>query len=413
MVKATRTKIADWIIAFICFLLILICLLPVLNILSRSLSSPLALVRNEVLLLPRIYSKDDSYEYIYRDGKKVEVTAIIHYEFNERTRLIEEKVYVVDEIVNENGETVLVYDLIGNVFDWVIYGSGIGIRANTGTELETLTVNGKVYNYTYDPETMLGTRIVSGAAVWRDTSENVGSYGLDFMSYVYILRDTRYTWSLAWTAMLTAACAVWSVFMTAICAYPLTYDHLKGRKFFNTMIILTMYFGAGTIPTYMLLKDLGLIDHPLVLALPFCLSVFNMIIMRSYFYGIPLSLRESAELDGAGPIKTLVFIYLPLSMPVIATLLLFYAVGRWNGYSDAMMFMNGNRKFYPIQYLLYNMIQGRTSPDMMLADSDNPIAASEAMRMSMVMFAMVPILCVYPFLQRYFIAGVTLGAVKE
>jgi putative aldouronate transport system permease protein len=147
--------------------------------------------------------------------------------------------------------------------------------------------------------------------------------------------------------------------------------------------------------------------------LPFCLSVFNMIIMRSYFYGIPISLRESAELDGAGPIRTLVFIYVPLSMPVIATLLLFYAVGRWNGYSDALMFMNQNERFYPIQLLLYNMLAGRITPEVALQEASTQMGAAESLRMAMVMFAMVPILVVYPFLQRYFIAGVTLGAVKE
>ena len=106
-----------------------------------------------------------------------------------------------------------------------------------------------------------------------------------------------------------------------------------------------MYFNAGTIPMYLLLKDLDMLNRPVVLIVPYCLSVFNMIIMRSFFYNIPQSLRESAELDGAGPIRVLVSIYLPMSTPVIATLALFYAVGRWNGFSDSLMFMK--KEYYP------------------------------------------------------------------
>src|SRR5690606_5592804 len=130
-----------------------------------------------------------------------------------------------------------------------------------------------------------------------------------------------------------------AMIMTILCAYPLTYPQLKGRRFINAMILFTMYFNAGTIPTYLLLKDLRLLNHPLVLIIPSSLSVFNMIIMRSFFYGIPESLKESAEIDGAGPVRILTTIYLPLSKPVLATLSLFYAVGRWNGFSDALMFM--------------------------------------------------------------------------
>lgn len=288
MIKGKSTKIGDVIIVFICFSLILVCLLPMLNILARSLSSSEALIRNEVMLLPR---------------------------------------------------------------------------------------------------------------------------GMNTNAYRFVLNDAKYTWSLAWTAMLTAICTIVSMLMTILCAYPLTYSKLKGRRFFNTMIIFTMYFNAGTIPTYLLLKDLHMLNKPIVLIVPNCLSVFNMIIMRSFFYSIPDSLRESAEIDGAGPIQILTRIYLPLSKPVLATLSLFYAVGRWNGFSDALMFMN-DRKYHPIQLLLYNIIRSITSVEVATQEGFTSPGLSDSLKAATVMVATIPILLVYPWLQKYFITGVTLGAIK-
>lgn len=199
--------------------------------------------------------------------------------------------------------------------------------------------------------------------------------------------------------------------MTTICAYPLIYDNLKGRRFINALIIFTMYFNAGTIPTYLLLKDLKLLNRPAVLVIPYCLSVFNMIIMRSFFFGIPDSLRESAEIDGAGPIRILITIYLPLSTSVIATLSLFYAVGRWNGFSDALMFMN-KREYWPIQLLLYNILNNITSIEVATQEGFSKPGLSDSLKAATVMFATVPILLVYPWLQKYFITGVTLGSIK-
>lgn len=230
-------------------------------------------------------------------------------------------------------------------------------------------------------------------------------------SYAYVLADAAFSRSLVFTAILTVICTIFSMFMTALCAYPLTYDNLKGRNFFNIAIILTMYFSAGTIPNYLLMKQLNLLDNPLVLVLPGCLSVFNMIILRSFFWGIPDSLRESAEMDGAGPFTVLMRIYLPLSTPVLATLALFYAVGRWNGFSDALMYVT-NSKYYPIQLKLWQIINNRSSIEVATQEGFTSPAASEGLKAASVMFATIPILVVYPWLQRYFISGVTIGAVK-
>ncbi len=289
MVKSRRTRIIDLIIALFFLLIIFICLLPMINVLSRSLSSDQALIKRQVLLWPVSFT---------------------------------------------------------------------------------------------------------------------------FESYTYVLKDAAFSRSLWWTGVLTLICTCVSMTMTILCAYPLTYDNLKGRKVINTIIILTMYFSAGTIPNYILMKNLDLLNRPLVLILPNCLSVFNMIILRSFFYAIPESLRESAELDGANPFTVLIRIYLPLSTSALATLALFYAVGRWNGFSDALMYIT-TPEYVPIQLKLYNIINNLSAIDTaQIEGSATSPTVSEGLKAASVMFATIPILIVYPWLQRYFISGVTIGAVK-
>jgi putative aldouronate transport system permease protein len=237
--------------------------------------------------------------------------------------------------------------------------------------------------------------------------------GATLESYQYVFQDSSFSRSMLWTAILTVICTLVSLGITILCAYPLTYDKLRGKNLINTIIIFTMYFSAGTIPNYILMKDLGLLNTPLALIIPNCLSVFNMIILRSFFYGIPESLRESAELDGANPFVVLLRIYLPLSAPVLATLALFYAVGRWNGFSDALLYLISAPQYHPIQLKLYNIINNLSSLEVAIQEggSSTP-AASDGMKAAAVMFATAPILVVYPWLQRYFIHGVTIGAVK-
>jgi putative aldouronate transport system permease protein len=200
--------------------------------------------------------------------------------------------------------------------------------------------------------------------------------------------------------------------MTTLCAFPLIFSELKGRSVINAFITITMFFNAGTIPNYLLMQNLHLLDNPLVLIIPGCLSVYNMIILRSFFYGIPDSLKESAELDGASYFTILTKIYLPLSKPVLATLALFYAVGRWNGYSDALMYMK-DKNFFPLQLLLYNILNNLSQVEVATQEGFSTPGLHESLKAAIVMFSTIPILCIYPGLQKYFIQGVTLGAVKE
>jgi len=246
-------------------------------------------------------------------------------------------------------------------------------------------------------------------------NRQVAFWPVDFTldSYKYVFKDPAFSRSMIWTGVLTVICTCVSMTMTVLCAYPLTYDKLKGRNFINTMIILTMFFSAGTIPNYILMDRLNLIDNPLVLIFPNCLSVFYMIVMRSFFWGIPESLRESAEIDGANPFRILISIYLPMSTSVLATLALFYAVGRWNGFADALIYVT-NPKWAPIQLKLYQVVNNLSSIEIAQQEgiASSVPSASEGMKAAAVMFATLPILMVYPRLQKYFISGVTIGAVK-
>ena len=155
-----------------------------------------------------------------------------------------------------------------------------------------------------------------------------------------------------------------------------------------------------------------MLNNPSVLIIPSCLSVFNMILMRSFFYGIPDSLRESTEIDGAGPLRILISIYLPLSAPVLATVALFYAVGRWNGFQDALFFMK-DAHFYPIQMILFNILRNTQSVDTSILEGFQAPGLSETLKSATIVFAIVPILIIYPWLQKYFVSGATLGAIKE
>ncbi len=236
--------------------------------------------------------------------------------------------------------------------------------------------------------------------------------GFNLAAYSTVLGDAKYLRAFAWTAFLTLVCTFLSLLMSTLCAYPLIFGNLKGRNIFNVIITITMFFNAGTIPNYLLMQNLKLLDNPLVLIVPGCLSVYNMIILRSFFYGIPDSLREAAEIDGASYWTILWNVYIPLSKPVLATLALFYAVGRWNGYSDALMYMK-KEQFYPLQLLLYNILNNINQVEVATQEGFSTPGLQESLKAAIVMFSTVPILCIYPGLQKYFIQGVTIGAVKE
>ena len=233
-------------------------------------------------------------------------------------------------------------------------------------------------------------------------------------AYKAIFSDPSMMRSLLFTVVITVVYTAFSMTMTVLMAYPLTKKRLRGRKFFNVLALFTMYFSGGTIPIYLNLKDLGLLDTPWSLILPAMLSTYNMIILKSFFTALPGELEEAAIIDGANDFQVLIRVYLPLSMASLATLTLFYAVGKWNSFQDALYFIQ-NKAYQPLQLKLYHIIKGSQAVDIAQMEGGSSTVAtsiSESIEPATIIFATLPILVVYPFVQRYFVAGVTIGAVK-
>jgi putative aldouronate transport system permease protein len=200
------------------------------------------------------------------------------------------------------------------------------------------------------------------------------------------------------------------MFLTICAAYPLTKTRLRGRSAILLLVVVTMYFTGGMIPDYMLVKNLHLTDTIWSLLLPGALSVYNMIILKTFFSTLPDSMEESASIEGANELTILCRIILPLSMPVLATLSLFYAVGRWNGFQDALLYIT-NPKLFPMQLKLYQIISVNQQLDVQ-QEGIGAYIAPESLKAAAVIFATVPILLVYPKLQKHFVSGVMIGAVK-
>lgn len=237
--------------------------------------------------------------------------------------------------------------------------------------------------------------------------------GINFEAYKSIFSDGQLTHSMLYSVILTVIFTVLSLFVTICAAYPLSRKRLMGRSAISIMLMFTMYFSAGLIPSYLLMKDLNLLDTMWVLILPLMFSPYNMLIMKSFLQSnIPDSLEESAFLDGASNIVILLKIVLPLSKPILATISLFFAVGRWNAYADAKFYIT-TKSLQPIQYILSNMILSSTeSSSISMAEGALVTATPEVLQAAAVMFVTLPIICIYPFAQKYFVKGAMIGAVK-
>ncbi len=237
--------------------------------------------------------------------------------------------------------------------------------------------------------------------------------GFELSAYKTVFGDSSMIRSLLFTIGLTLLYTAIAVIMTILAAYPLAQKRLKGRKFFTLMITFTMYFSGGMIPSYLLVSELGLLNSIWALILPCAINTFNMIVMKSFFSSIPESLAEAARIDGCNDLMILVKIILPLSTPIIATISLFYAVQRWNSFTDALYYIN-DAKLYPLQMKLRQLIS-LNMVDQLVMDSqtEENVAIPESIKSASLMFATVPILLVYPWLQKYFVKGVMVGSIKE
>jgi putative aldouronate transport system permease protein len=233
-------------------------------------------------------------------------------------------------------------------------------------------------------------------------------------AYKQVLADSSMTHSMVFSVIVTVIFTLLGMVACTCAAYPLSKKRLKGKAFFTFVLMVPMYFGAGVIPSFLLYQKLHVYDTMWVLILPLIYSPYNMLIMKNYFQStIPDSLEESAFLDGASNFQILSRIVLPLSKPIIATLSLFYAVGRWNSYSDNMYYTKDNN-LKLIQYKLYQLVASASEAQTAsLADTGSVVQATpEVLQAASIMFVTIPIIIIYPFLQKYFVQGTMIGAVK-
>jgi putative aldouronate transport system permease protein len=239
--------------------------------------------------------------------------------------------------------------------------------------------------------------------------------GFQIDAYEKILREGSMLRSLLYTVLLTIVFTAVAMMLTILAAYPLSKKRLKGRTPILVFIVFTMFFNGGLIPTYIVIQKLGLIDNFWVLVLPGAITTWNFLVLKTFFGAVPESLEESAVIDGANAWHVLTKILLPLSLPALVTISLFYAVWRWNHFTDALFYVN-SPELKPLsltlnQLLSYNVSRlmevGQTNPQM-----EMETVLPESLKAASLVFTMVPILLVYPWLQKYFVKGVMIGSIK-
>lgn len=205
-----------------------------------------------------------------------------------------------------------------------------------------------------------------------------------------------------------------SVVVTLLAAYPMSRPDFKGKKLFNTLFVITMFFGGGLIPTYLLISNLGMLDTIWAVLIPGAFSVWNMIIARTYYMGIPSDLQEAAEIDGADEMVYFFKILLPVCVPIIATISMWQFVGMWNSYFDAMIYLNSASK-QPLQLVLRSiLIQNQPEPGMVsdMQSTAERAQLAELLKYATIIISSIPLMILYPFFQKYFDSGIMAGAIK-
>ena len=236
-----------------------------------------------------------------------------------------------------------------------------------------------------------------------------------WQNYQTVLRKDSLKIATVVTVSRTVIGTVTQLFVTAMLAYIVSRKEFVLKKFLTILYVLTMYVNAGLIPGYLLIKNLGLLNSFWVYIIPGMVSAFNMIVIRTFMNGIPDSLAESAEVDGAGHMRIFIQIILPLCKPVLATVALFIAVGQWNSWFDAMLYNSFNENLTTLQYELMKLLSSVSSQSGNIDALKNTgsMVTPMSVRAATTIVTSIPIICLYPFLQRYFVAGLTIGGVKE
>ena len=238
---------------------------------------------------------------------------------------------------------------------------------------------------------------------------------ISFNAYEYIFSTNKIVSGFKNSIIITAAGTLINLFFTVTMAYAISKTRLRGRNFILNMVIFSMFFGGGMIPSYIVVANmLNMKNTYWSVLLPGAISAYNMMIVKNFFQGIPQELEESASIDGCTDVGILWKIVLPLSLPVLATFGLFYAVGHWNAYFGAMIYMPGAREKWPLQVLLREIIilSNATVADSSALDPEFVQPPEQSVKMAVIVVSTVPIMCVYPFLQKYFVKGVMVGALK-
>ncbi len=234
-------------------------------------------------------------------------------------------------------------------------------------------------------------------------------------AYRYIFSSNKILRGFGNSIFITVCGTAINLFFTVTMAYALSKTRLRGRNFFLNMVIFSMFFSGGMIPGYIVIANvLNLKNTFWSVLLPGAISAYNLMIVKNFFQGIPQELEESASIDGCTDLGVLWKIVLPLSLPVLATFGLFYAVGHWNAYFGAMIYMTGAKEKWPLQVLLRELIimSNGTAGDMANMDPEFVQPPEQSVKMAVIVVSTVPIMCVYPFLQKYFVKGVMVGALK-
>jgi putative aldouronate transport system permease protein len=235
--------------------------------------------------------------------------------------------------------------------------------------------------------------------------------GINFDSYVVLIQGTRIMQSLLNSVYLTVVGVLLCMVFTIGTAYPLSKGYFIGRRFFSLIFVFSMLFSGGLIPTYMVIKSLGLLDSYYAIWLPSLISTFNVLVMKSYFENISKEIEEAARMDGCGEFTLIIKIMLPLSLPMIATLSLFYGVGFWNAFMSVLIYINSSEK-YTLTVLVQQMIQSQSLLQEQMQMDAMQQRVPESIKSAAVIVLVLPMLAVYPFMQKYFVKGVMLGSIK-
>ena len=236
--------------------------------------------------------------------------------------------------------------------------------------------------------------------------------GLNLQSYQIVLRDPTIIRSLFNSILYTSTGTLINLVLSTLCAYPLSRRDFSGRKLLTLYVAITMFFQGGLIPLYLVVLQLGLLDTMWAIVLVPAINAFYMFIMRTYFQGQPTALHEAAIIDGANDVQILARIVVPLAKPIMATMLLFYAVQHWNSFFHALIFLTEKRR-YPLQLILRSVVVESTFEQMNdIGAATDFMVLEKTIRFSVIMVSTLPILLVYPFLQKYFVKGVMIGALK-